>query len=121
MSAVISGSIGIFVPFFVFVSVLFMYLHTIWLKNAYTDHGYGNKGAEVYPQNTVDVGISDFLGAVGGTEMPKDGTVHGWQGSEAQYGSRPSVSIRENPYKNSRISANSWNDDVTKTMGRNIV
>jgi hypothetical protein len=117
MSAVVSGSIGIFVPFFIFVLVLFMYLHTIWLKNAFNDHGYGGKGVDVYPQKTVEDGISEFLGVVGGVDASKDG--HGWQSNDTQYG-RQSAGIRENPYKNNRIPGSPWVDNAP-TSFRNTV
>jgi hypothetical protein len=97
-----------------------MYLHTIWLKNAFNDHGYGGKGVDVYPPKTVEDGISEFLGVVGGVDASRDSTSHGWQGNDTQYG-RQSASIRENPYKNNRIAGSPWIDNAPTSSVRNMV
>ena len=78
MSSVISGSMGVFVPFLVFAIMLFYYLHEMWMENAEESLSYLDKNKGNQPISIIGGGI-DMYSARLQPSMP-DGEVGGGRG-----------------------------------------
>jgi hypothetical protein len=66
MSSVISGSMGVFVPFLIFAIMLFYYLHQMWIDNASESLLHLEKNSADYSSSTIGNGM-EMLSVAGGS------------------------------------------------------